>query len=247
MARALVGLTAYERENPPKLRETDEPVAPPNLVAGAAVAGILLLFFFITDGDRSQSACQPCACPEQRYRHRHLSWCTIQHLRAWASVGSGSAGRRRRKSRQRAHPRLGSRLDRSLDFGFWRGRDARRLGSGQARPEESTQAPCLGTRRRSARPSRDARYRRRERGYSCSPLWFSVWRCLRTSLRFRCTLSTEASCPVGLRQCGIRRAHFLLASCPTLKRSVQSGRRRLWDLALIRLTPNRNCPSQARH
>jgi membrane associated rhomboid family serine protease len=48
MERALVGLSAYERENPPKLRERDEPVEPPNLVAAASVAGILLLLFFIT-------------------------------------------------------------------------------------------------------------------------------------------------------------------------------------------------------
>lgn len=46
--RALVELSAYERENPPKLGERDEPVEPPNLVAGASIAGILLLFFFIT-------------------------------------------------------------------------------------------------------------------------------------------------------------------------------------------------------
>jgi membrane associated rhomboid family serine protease len=46
--KALVGLAAYERENPPKLRENDDPVEPPNLVAGAGIAGILLLFFFIT-------------------------------------------------------------------------------------------------------------------------------------------------------------------------------------------------------
>jgi rhomboid protease GluP len=46
--RALAGLSAYERENPPKLRETDELAEPPNLVAGASIAGILLLFFFIT-------------------------------------------------------------------------------------------------------------------------------------------------------------------------------------------------------
>jgi len=44
--RALVGLSSYERENPPKLR--DEPAEPPNLVASASVAGTLLLFFFIT-------------------------------------------------------------------------------------------------------------------------------------------------------------------------------------------------------
>jgi membrane associated rhomboid family serine protease len=46
--RALVGLAAYERENPPKPRENDDPVAPPSLVAGAGIAGVLLLFFFIT-------------------------------------------------------------------------------------------------------------------------------------------------------------------------------------------------------
>src|SRR4030095_9312428 len=48
VGRALVGLSAYERENPPKLRERDEPAKPPNLVAGASIAGTLLLFFFIT-------------------------------------------------------------------------------------------------------------------------------------------------------------------------------------------------------
>jgi membrane associated rhomboid family serine protease len=48
MERALVGLSAYERENPPRLRERDDPIEPPNLVAGASIAGILLLFFFVT-------------------------------------------------------------------------------------------------------------------------------------------------------------------------------------------------------
>jgi rhomboid protease GluP len=46
--RALVGLSAYERENPRELRARDEPAEPPNLVAGASIAGILLLFFFTT-------------------------------------------------------------------------------------------------------------------------------------------------------------------------------------------------------
>jgi rhomboid protease GluP len=46
--RALVGLSAYERENPRELRARDEPAEPPNLVAGASIAGILVLFFFIT-------------------------------------------------------------------------------------------------------------------------------------------------------------------------------------------------------
>jgi len=46
--RALVGLSAYERENPPKLKEGDEPVGSPNLLAGIAVAGMLPVFFFAT-------------------------------------------------------------------------------------------------------------------------------------------------------------------------------------------------------
>lgn len=46
--RALAGLSVYERENPPKLRERDEPAQPPDLATGTAIAGILLLFFFIT-------------------------------------------------------------------------------------------------------------------------------------------------------------------------------------------------------
>jgi rhomboid protease GluP len=44
--RALGGLSAYELENPPKLRGSDEPAEPPNLVAGS-ITGILLLFFFV--------------------------------------------------------------------------------------------------------------------------------------------------------------------------------------------------------
>lgn len=48
--RALAGLSAYERENPHELElgERDEPAKPPDLVAGASVAGILLIFFIIT-------------------------------------------------------------------------------------------------------------------------------------------------------------------------------------------------------
>src|SRR5262245_66030267 len=44
--RALAGLSVYERENPPKLRERDEPAQQPDLATGTAIAGILLLFFF---------------------------------------------------------------------------------------------------------------------------------------------------------------------------------------------------------
>jgi len=46
--RALVGLSAYERENPNEIRAEEEPAEPPDLVAGVSVAGILLLFFVIT-------------------------------------------------------------------------------------------------------------------------------------------------------------------------------------------------------
>ena len=46
--RALVGLSTYERENPPRLRESDESVEPPNLIAAVSIAAVLLLFFFIT-------------------------------------------------------------------------------------------------------------------------------------------------------------------------------------------------------
>src|SRR5262245_62786925 len=38
--RALAGLSVYERENPPKLLEGDEPAKPPDLATGAAIAGI---------------------------------------------------------------------------------------------------------------------------------------------------------------------------------------------------------------
>ena len=48
MGKALIGLSTYEGENPPKLRERDAPAEPPNFIAGASIAGILMLFFFIT-------------------------------------------------------------------------------------------------------------------------------------------------------------------------------------------------------
>ena len=48
MGKALIGLSTYEGENPPKLREKDAPAEPPNFIAGASIAGILMLFFFIT-------------------------------------------------------------------------------------------------------------------------------------------------------------------------------------------------------
>jgi membrane associated rhomboid family serine protease len=46
--RALASLSAYERENPRKLAERVEPMAPPNWFAGVAVALLLLIFFAIT-------------------------------------------------------------------------------------------------------------------------------------------------------------------------------------------------------
>ena len=46
--RALAGLSAYESENPPKLKEGDEPVGSPHLLGGIAVAGMLLVFFSAT-------------------------------------------------------------------------------------------------------------------------------------------------------------------------------------------------------
>src|SRR5262245_29508250 len=46
--KALAGLLVYERENPPKLPERDEPAQPPDLATGAAIAEIFLLFFLIT-------------------------------------------------------------------------------------------------------------------------------------------------------------------------------------------------------
>ena len=48
VGKALIGLSTYEGENPPKLREGDAPAEPPNFIAGASIAGILMLFFFIT-------------------------------------------------------------------------------------------------------------------------------------------------------------------------------------------------------
>ena len=48
VGKALIGLSTYEGENPPKLRERDAPAEPPNFIAGASIAGILMLFFFIT-------------------------------------------------------------------------------------------------------------------------------------------------------------------------------------------------------
>ncbi len=45
---ALVGLSAYDSENPPKLQERDEPIGSASLVAGIAIAGVLLAFFAVT-------------------------------------------------------------------------------------------------------------------------------------------------------------------------------------------------------
>lgn len=46
--KAVAGLSAYETENPPNLKEEDEPVSSPNWPAGIAVAGALLVFFSTT-------------------------------------------------------------------------------------------------------------------------------------------------------------------------------------------------------
>ncbi len=46
--RALASLLAYERENPGKLAERVEPMEPASLLAGVAVALMLLIFFSIT-------------------------------------------------------------------------------------------------------------------------------------------------------------------------------------------------------
>jgi rhomboid protease GluP len=46
--RALVSLSAYERENPRELVERVEPLEPGSLLAGIVVALMLLIFFFIT-------------------------------------------------------------------------------------------------------------------------------------------------------------------------------------------------------
>jgi membrane associated rhomboid family serine protease len=45
---ALAGLSAYDRENPPKLQERDEPIGSASLVAGIGIAGMLLAFFTVT-------------------------------------------------------------------------------------------------------------------------------------------------------------------------------------------------------
>ena len=68
----------------------------------------------------------------------------------------------------------------------------------------------------SSSPSGDARDRRRARGCFGSPLWFPVWRCLRTTLRFRHATSTGVPYPVGLWQRGSCNAHLLLDACASL-------------------------------
>jgi rhomboid protease GluP len=45
---ALAGLSAYDRENPPKLQERDESIGSASLVSGIAIAGMLLAFFAVT-------------------------------------------------------------------------------------------------------------------------------------------------------------------------------------------------------
>ena len=84
--RALAGLSAYERENPPKLRERDEPADPPDLVAGALVAGILLLFFFITAiGDPTAQWLERGSADADRILHGEL-WRTVTALSLHANL-----------------------------------------------------------------------------------------------------------------------------------------------------------------
>jgi len=45
---ALASLSAYERENPPKLQEQEHPIEAPNWIAGILVAELLLGFYFVT-------------------------------------------------------------------------------------------------------------------------------------------------------------------------------------------------------
>ena len=47
--RALASLSAYEQENPRKVAERIEPMETGSMLAGSAVALMLLLFFFVTD------------------------------------------------------------------------------------------------------------------------------------------------------------------------------------------------------
>ena len=47
--RALASLSAYEQENPRKVEERIEPMETGSMLAGSAVALMLLLFFFVTD------------------------------------------------------------------------------------------------------------------------------------------------------------------------------------------------------
>ena len=142
--RALVGLSAYERENPPKLRERDEPAEPPNLVAGASIAGTLLLFFFITvAGYPTVQWFERGSADADRILLGEL-WRTVTALTLHANLahallapwhhffsrclstllgpGLGSAlvlaCWRRRRSCQRPCPRHGSRLGQSLYVGF---------------------------------------------------------------------------------------------------------------------------------
>jgi rhomboid protease GluP len=46
--RARASLSAYEKENPPKLQERDYPVESPNWIAGIVVAEMLLAFYSVT-------------------------------------------------------------------------------------------------------------------------------------------------------------------------------------------------------
>jgi rhomboid protease GluP len=45
---ALASLSAYERENPPKLQDREHPIEEPNWIAGILVAELLLGFYFVT-------------------------------------------------------------------------------------------------------------------------------------------------------------------------------------------------------
>jgi membrane associated rhomboid family serine protease len=85
VGKALIGLSTYEGENPPKLREKDAPAEPPNFIAGASIAGILMLFFFITVRHPTVQWLERGSADADRILHGEL-WRTVTALSLHADL-----------------------------------------------------------------------------------------------------------------------------------------------------------------
>ncbi len=83
--RALASLSAYERENPPKVTERLRPMESGSLLAGTAVAGLLLIFFAVVQWLPKLSWYARGSADAQRILHGEL-WRTVTALTLHADV-----------------------------------------------------------------------------------------------------------------------------------------------------------------